>query len=390
MAKKIAFLVVPLLLSVTMAISCLASSVQITDASEFWGSGKFYFRNGEDQGSTLNPIPLGYGTTPYPLYFPYENFSDYIDDSLKDTYTRSGFFDYPGYIINGTQISQVEIITEGYIYMEFDKSIVLYPGQTIEFFIMPFYNSWNPDNSVLDPVYFHYISDVSLGSYYNGEWVRSSVSLAKLTRRAGVSGSDTFAYPMTKVEITNDYHEAYMVGEGIMVKFRESTKWGEPASSGVRTITGTCSCGVVFSNIIRYGEAEDVVYSPFEDYVISGFKDIEGGLKDVEDGLDDVEDKLGDIEDAIKGDASDGDIPDYDEIKGNPSYDVGDLVGEDEAVGALGGLMDDVNLTIDSRDFVRGANFWQQVFNLIFNIPAAMVMVSVVSVTIVVRSLLGR
>lgn len=383
MAKIIAFLVVPFLLSMAMAVSPLAATVQVTSASEFWGSGSFYFRNGEYQDSMVNPVSLGHGTTPFPGVFPFANFSDYIDDSLKDTYTRGGFFDYPGYWVQGSQVEQVTITTDGYIYMEFDKSIVLYPGQTIEFFIMPFDNTWNPDNSSWDPVYFNYISDVSFGSYYNGEWLPASASPATITRRVGTSGSDAFVNPMARVEITNTYQDSYQVGEGILVKFRESNRWGAPVAADSYTITGTCFCGVMFSNIIRYGEAGDVVYSPFEDYVISGFKDIE-------DDLDDIEDKLGDIEDAIRDDSSKGDLPNYGEIKGDPSYDVGGLVGEDEAVGKLGGLMDDVGLTIDGRDFVRGANFWQQVFNLIFNIPAAMVMVSVVSVTIVVRSLLGR
>lgn len=100
---------------------------------------------------------------------------------------------------------------------------------------------------------------------------------------------------------------------------------------------------------------------------------------------------LGGIGDIINGDSlPDPPDPDYDNIQGNPDYNVGDKVGEDEAIGELGNMQAGADYYITSDSMLGAANFWQDVFRRFFNTTGAILMTSVSSVFIVLRALVGR
>lgn len=82
--------------------------------------------------------------------------------------------------------------------------------------------------------------------------------------------------------------------------------------------------------------------------------------------------------------------PNYNEIQPNPDYDVGGLVGEDEAVSGLDQMQSDVDVLIGSDNFTQAAGFWQQLFEKIFGLAGASIMTSVSGVIIVIRAVLGR
>lgn len=96
------------------------------------------------------------------------------------------------------------------------------------------------------------------------------------------------------------------------------------------------------------------------------------------------------LTDAILDDTTGEDPPDYGAITGDPSYDIGGQIGEDEAVVQLGNLQDGANIALSDSKFGDASDFWQDVFALIFSIEAVGCMVTVVSVMIVIRSLVGR
>lgn len=100
---------------------------------------------------------------------------------------------------------------------------------------------------------------------------------------------------------------------------------------------------------------------------------------------------IGGIDDIINGDSlPDTPDPDYDNIQGNPDYNVGDKVGEDEAIGELGNMQAGADYYITSDGMRGAANFWQDVFRRFFNTTGAILMTSVSSVFIVLRALVGR
>lgn len=105
------------------------------------------------------------------------------------------------------------------------------------------------------------------------------------------------------------------------------------------------------------------------------------------------EDILGKLDEIINGTPDmDPDVstPNYDDIRPDPDYDVGGLVGEDEAVSGLDQMQSDVDVLIGSDNFTQAAGFWQQLFEKIFGLAGASIMTSVSGVIIVIRAVLGR
>ncbi len=305
----------------------------------------------------------------YSQTYPYKTFAELIPDNLSNFYVQSGAFSSEGrFLVGQMQITEPVPVLGDYV-LVLGKTFTLSPGQSMQFFIMPTSNKLVSATDGSE-VFFNELNTCVPGYMSTMGFQQRAGLTFHIDKGVSDDGYNVFRITFSsKTENTEDIDIS-------AIMFRFSTY-------NAQYYSGYCTFRTAFSNVLIYTGSDLVPFDP-------QLGQLSGQIGTIDDKLGNVNDKLDDIEDILTDDSSKGEVPDYGAITGDPSYDVGDLVGEDEAVAELSKLQDDVDLLLLSADFSNSLDFWQQIFNLIYNVPAILSMVSVSSMLLVFRALLGR
>lgn len=352
-------------------LSVSAALVNVADANDYWGvgAGNMFFNTVDSLYASNYPFNKRYqSTSATSPQFPYVNFQQYIPEALETKYYDE--YNIPGCIITGSFSPNLPQLTaDAYIYVKFSNGVTIQPGETLEFFVSCFDNTFVKSNTgSTDPeyVYFNYLSDVQAGQWISssGEWSDSGM-ITQIERYVGSIGT-SYISNMARVRITNSIYSQTSTFSQFRFKLRQSTSVGEPALSvdGFTWGGSTTRFGFLLSPVIRYD------YN-FDESVLNG---------------------LGNIENILGG-SSYLPTPDYGDYFDNFDPNSGQVPGEEEAVNAFEGIVNSALDFITGTDMNGAAILWQGIFSQFTStsvVPYIGLMTVVACSILVTRAIIGR
>lgn len=346
-------------------LSVSAAYVSTEPAMDFWGTNaSMTVRFGDSLMSGQLPFnPSFISTENTSVEVPYAMFQEYIPDALRTEYYD--YYSVPGVIIKGiANPIGATYATQGYLYVNFNKSLTLLAGESIEFYVSLFDNTFisNTTTSPPDYVYFNLLSNVRVGSFVGPEFKDSGL-ICTINRVVTPLGGNISN--MALVTLRNSLFGETLTVSAVQFALGESTIQGYRVTPNQRTFGRyTNRIGFMLSPIIKYD------YN-YEDAVLSDL----GAIKD------------------FLGGGSVNVMPDYSDVIDRAQLDIGAIVGEDAAIDQYEDMAEQLDQILGSGDFVKSTRFWQGFYTLFFDanmFPFISLMSILIGCFLVTRAVLGR
>lgn len=352
-------------------LSVSAALVNVADANDYWGAGagNMFLYTVDTMFGTNYPLNKSYTSTAVTSpSFPYVNFQQYIPSALETKYYDE--YNIPGCIVTGSfSPNYPGFIADAYIYVKFSNGVTINPGETLEFFVSCYDNTFvksNTGGTEPEFVYFNYLSDVQAGEWNTstGDWTDSGI-ITQIERYVGPIGTSQLSN-MARVRITNSLYSQTSSFSQFRFKLRQSTSTGEPALSTDDFQWGgsITRFGFLLSPVVRYD------YN-FDEAVLDGIGNIEN----------------------ILGGSSYFPAPDYGDYFDDFNPNQGQVPGEDQAIQDYENMVNSAIDLVTGIDMNGGASLWQGIFNQLTAttvLPYVGLMSVLTCVILISRALIGR